>query len=170
MTNRYSWSKEHSEIGKIFGLWGVSQWEIHCEFWGQKSENFSQTKQQCAVYVKFAHPEGQTIQMKMDSEARAIDNIQQLRLGLHEMRNIYRRGLENMVRTAYMQLAAPAFQRDPYEVLGVRPDETLEFIEDVYKLKAKRAHPDAGGSDEAMKELNTAIETIRTQRATEIST
>ncbi len=169
MANRYSWAQERDEIAKIFDLWGVRQWEVHCAFFGQKSENSYQTKQQRAVYVKFAHPEGQTVQMKMDSQPRAIDNIQQLRLGLHEMRNIYRRGLENMVRTAYMQLAAPAFQRDPYEVLGVRPDETLDFIEDVYKLKAKRAHPDAGGSDDLMKELNAAMETIRTQRATEIS-
>ncbi len=123
-----------------------------------------QTKEQRSVYLKFAHPDGHTIQLKMDTAQRAIDNIQQLRLGLEEMRMIYQRGLENMVRTAYMQLAAPEMQRDPYEVLGVRPDTAIEDIEALYTIKAKRAHPDVGGSEDAMKELNSAIERIRDER------
>ena len=100
----------------------------------------------------------------MDDEQRALDNMQQLRLGLTEMYGIWRRGLENMVRTAYMQLAAPEAFRDPYEVLGVRADTPLEDIEAMYTIKAKRAHPDAGGSDAAMTELNLAIERIRSDR------
>lgn len=162
---RKTWGQEREELTRIFDLWGVRQWEIDCEYWGQKSANYLQTKQQRSVYVKFAHPSGQMIQLKMDSESRAIDNLQQLRLGLNEMRNIYRRGLESMVRTAYMQLNAPEIVRDPYEVLGVRPDEDIEFIEAAYKIKAKRAHPDMGGSEEAMKNLNDAIERIRAAKA-----
>jgi len=164
MTNRYTWAEEREQIARIFNLWGVKQWEIQCEFWGQKADNWAQTKAQRAVYVKFGHPAGQMIQLKMDTEQRAIDNMQQLRLGLNEMRNIYRRGLENMVRTAYMQLDAPQMYRDPYEVLGVRSDAPMEDIEAMYVIKAKRAHPDAGGSDEAMKELNLAIERVRTEK------
>lgn len=163
--NRKTWSQEHQELADIFRKWGVSQWDIRCEFWGQKSANFMQTKEQRTVYLKFAHPDGQVIQIKMDSEQRAIDNLQQMRLGMHEMYGIWRRGLENMVRTAYMQLAAPDFARDPYEVLGVRPDEDIEFIEAAYKIKSKRAHPDAGGSEAAMKELNASIERIRSERS-----
>lgn len=56
-------------------------------------------------------------------------------------------------------------ERDPYEVLGVRSDTDMEDIELIYKAKAKRAHPDAGGSVEAMKELNKAIDKIRKEKA-----
>lgn len=163
--SRKTWAQEHTELADIFRKWGVHQWEVTCQFWGQKAANWSQTLDERTVYLRFAHPDGQEIQVKMDNETRAIDNIQQLRLGIHEMYGIWRRGLENMVRTAYMQLASPAVTRDPYEVLGVRPDEDIDFIEAAYKIKAKRAHPDAGGSTEAMAELNAAIERIREDRA-----
>lgn len=44
----------------------------------------------------------------------------------------------------YVELAA-ASQRDPYEVLGVRPDADLEIIEAAHRALAKRHHPDVGG-------------------------
>jgi len=163
--SRKTWSQERDLLADVFRKWGVSQWEVTCEFWGQKAVNWSQTKPQRAVYIKFAHPDGQVIQLKMDTESRALDNIQQMRLGLAEMYGIWRRGLENMVRTAYMQLSAPEAFRDPYEVLGVRSDTNIADIESMYLIKAKRAHPDMGGSDEQMKELNLAIERIRSELA-----
>jgi|SRR3990167_587675 len=165
--NRKTWSEEKAAITDVFRKWGVSQWELSCEFWGQKADNYLQTKQQRTVYIKFGHPDGQLIQLKMDDKSRAIDNAQQMRLGLEEMYGIWRRGLENMVRTAYMQLAAPEAFRDPYEVLGVRADTPIDDIEAMYLVKAKRVHPDApgGGDEAAMKELNLAIERIRSDKA-----
>jgi hypothetical protein len=163
--SKKTWAEEHLALADVFRRWGVQQWEVSCAFWGQKASNYTQTPQQRAVFIKFAHPDGQTIQLRMDSESRAIDNLQQMRLGLNEMYGIWRRGLENMVRTAYMQLSAPEVFRDPYEVLGVRPDTDVEDIEAMYRIKAKRSHPDIeGGSDAAMKGLNEAIERIRADR------
>ena len=45
-------------------------------------------------------------------------------------------------------------------VLGVDPDTSLEEIQDVYRVKAKRAHPDAGGDPERFKRLTRALEVI----------
>jgi len=50
------------------------------------------------------------------------------------------------------------------EVLGVREDVSLEVAEAAYRALARQRHPDAGGSNEAMQELNHAIEEIRRLR------
>jgi curved DNA-binding protein CbpA len=46
-------------------------------------------------------------------------------------------------------------------VLKVPPDATLAQAEAAYRALAKSAHPDHGGSDEAMARLNDAIATAR---------
>ena len=46
-------------------------------------------------------------------------------------------------------------------ILGVDPEASWDAIYDVYRVKAKRAHPDAGGDAERFKRLNKALETIK---------
>lgn len=50
-------------------------------------------------------------------------------------------------------------QPDPYELLGVATDADADAILEARRTLAKRRHPDAGGSVEAMQELNLAVET-----------
>lgn len=81
-------------------------------------------------------------------------------LVLRDLRLSEARGLEEAVKAAYnaMQIAAPKTQRDPWEVLGLRPGASVDEIEAMYRVKAKSVHPDSGGSTEAMAELNEARE------------
>ena len=55
---------------------------------------------------------------------------------------------------------------DPFVVLGIARDADVEAIHAARRELAKRAHPDAGGSVEAMQQLNeaaeAAIEAVRT--------
>ena len=70
-----------------------------------------------------------------------------------------RSNVGDVVRAAYLQLEAPGEpQIDPWEVLGLRPGATQEQIEAMYKVLAFAAHPDHGGSNEAMKKLTRAKE------------
>lgn len=46
--------------------------------------------------------------------------------------------------------------KDYYEVLAVHEDATQEEIEKMYRRQAVKHHPDRGGSEEAMKDLNEA--------------
>lgn len=75
------------------------------------------------------------------------------------------RGLGEFMREAYLALEGPTGPviRDPYEVLGIRPDAPLEVAEASYRALAKVAHPDAGGSEAKMAELNAAIERVRSE-------
>ena len=49
-----------------------------------------------------------------------------------------------------------SFVRDLYLILGLGRAATFQEIQRAYRRKAKTAHPDAGGSDEAFSELSTA--------------
>jgi hypothetical protein len=46
--------------------------------------------------------------------------------------------------------------RDAYEVLGIKRGASLQEVKAAYRRACKKAHPDMGGSHEAMIELNTA--------------
>lgn len=64
-------------------------------------------------------------------------------------------------------LTSGRYTRPPHEVLGVMPNATRIVSEAAFKALANEAHPDKGGSDEAMKELNAAIEEFRARQAVE---
>jgi hypothetical protein len=45
--------------------------------------------------------------------------------------------------------------------LEIRPEASVEVAEAAYKVKLNREHPDTGGSEVLMKQLNQAIDAIR---------
>lgn len=53
-----------------------------------------------------------------------------------------------------------------YELLFVQFGAPIEIAEAAYKTAMKRAHPDAGGTDEQARKLSWAIEAIRKNKAT----
>ena len=57
----------------------------------------------------------------------------------------------------YAALPPPAGAKpNPWEVLGIKRGASASEIEAAYREKAKKAHPDAGGSHDAMARLNRA--------------
>lgn len=60
-----------------------------------------------------------------------------------------------------VQIATPIFgmapmANEPHKLLGVRQDASETEIKDAYRKKAKRAHPDAGGSSKQFDDLKRA--------------
>jgi preprotein translocase subunit Sec63 len=51
-------------------------------------------------------------------------------------------------------------ERDPYLILGVSRNDTLQFIKKVFRKLALANHPDRGGSTVIMQELNAAYSII----------
>lgn len=114
-----------------------------------------------AVSVTFSAGKHVNRTVTVDRFQRPVDNLWALAVGLDDIRLNELRGLDDVAKQVYMALPAPVLERDPYEVLGVRPDAPIEVIEASYRALAKQRHPDAGGSDEAMRALNAAFERVK---------
>jgi DnaJ-class molecular chaperone len=50
---------------------------------------------------------------------------------------------------------------NPFDILGVSPAATEEEIKQAYRDKARKEHPDHGGSSEEMAKINLAYEAIK---------
>lgn len=99
------------------------------------------------------------------------DNLRAVEKAIEAMRGLDRWGVSDMLDRAFAGFAAlPAPESESKkqwtEILGVDPRDSLEVIETMYRSKAKRAHPDAGGSVIAMAALNAAIEEARKAKGT----
>lgn len=160
-----SWAETERSVRDTFRKWGVEHFEILCALRGVQAQKWNQRPEEAEVAINFIHPtSGASVPVTSKLQDRAVDNFRVCYLALEAIRLNEARGIADVVREAYLSLPAPVRQRDPYEVLGVRSDTPLEDIEAMYRAKARRLHADVGGSDAAMKELNTAIERIREER------
>lgn len=153
--SKQAWSETERDIGWCFERWRVRDWEIQKNVMGSRVHSANLTREERAVSIRFVL-RGRPVTVSLDSQERPIDNLRALYLCLEDMRMLEVRGLAETVQSAYKQLAAPAAERDPYEVLGLRPGATRDEVEAMWKVKARAAHPDAGGSNEAMAALNAA--------------
>lgn len=107
---------------------------------------------------------GQDVVMRCSSQESYRLNLRCLFYAVEAMRMNEKRGIGDTMRDAYLQLPAPAKTRDPFEVLGVRPDVDLALAEAAYRVRANQLHPDKGGSAEQMAELNAAMDLVRAER------
>lgn len=95
----------------------------------------------------------------VDRYARPEHNLQAIHHILEARRTEVRHGGIVIARTAFrgfVALPAPPGAKAWNEVLGVAEHATREQIDAAYREQAKKAHPDAGGSTEAMAALNKA--------------
>jgi hypothetical protein len=101
-----------------------------------------------------------------DKWERAFDNMHAIALAIEAMRAIDRAGATQVVERAFSAFGAlPASNsatkvRPWWEVLGFREDMlgalSVEVVDARFRELAKKAHPDKGGSEAAMSELNYA--------------
>lgn len=85
-------------------------------------------------------------------------NLQAIHHILEARRTELRHGTLQLVKATFEGLKALPSPKGEHwsEVLGIPKQTTTEAIASAYKAKARTAHPDAGGSVEAMSRLNRA--------------
>lgn len=114
-----------------------------------------------AVWFKW---DGMSVCIPVDRYYTPAENLQAIHHIIEARRVELRHGTLNLVRASFQGFKAlpppPGSKpkRPWWEVLGVHHTAMREAIELAYKSKAKTAHPDAGGTAEAMQELNAARE------------
>ena len=105
------------------------------------------------------HWDGRQVCIPIDRYATPAANLQAIHHVIEARRVEARHGTLTMVRQAFAGFAALPPPRHWSEILGVAHDADRGTIEAAYRSKAKAAHPDAGGTNAAMAELNAARET-----------
>lgn len=148
------------DLEEQFQRWSISDWEVSYPRGARLTSYAEQSRTDRTVKLTYKK-NGATVVLVMDKQERAVDNLRVLYLAIEALRLNEKRGLGEIVSSAYAQLAAPTEITDPYEILGVRLDADRDVIEAAYRAKAKAAHPDAGGSARQMDILNKAIQQIR---------
>ena len=114
-----------------------------------------------AVWFKW---DGQSICIPVDRYLTPAENLQAIHHVLEARVTEARHGTLQLVRATFQGFKAlppPPGSRPKrpwWDVLGVPRHARSEQIEKAYREKARKAHPDAGGSEEAMAELNRARE------------
>ena len=159
LSTKKTWRETYIDLSDTMDKWGVISWKV-TEPKGAKKEVSHQSDVERKVTLTYIL-RGRTINLTMSKQDRAVDNLRVLYLAVEAMRLNERRGISDVIESAYLQLAAPTQEIDPYELLEIRPDASLEVAEAVYKTKVRNIHPDRGGSAEHMKALNQAIDEIR---------
>lgn len=116
---------------------------------GQKEPNDTGV----AVYFE---RRGKAMVFACDKWASVQDNMRAIQKTIDAIRGIERWGASEMMERAFAAFEALPAPRSCWDILGIKPGAPTDEIVSAYKAKAKRAHPDAGGSTAAMAELNRA--------------
>lgn len=83
-------------------------------------------------------------------------NMRSLGLAVAAMRQLERHGGGAMMDRAFAGFTALPPPRSCWEILELEPGSNRLAIERAFRAKALKHHPDQGGSDKAMAELNAA--------------
>lgn len=105
--------------------------------------------------------DGLQVCIPVDRYQTPAANLQAIHHVLEARRTELRHGTLALVRASFMGFKAlppPAPGKRWHDVLGVQPTANREEIEAAYRRLAVERHPDKGGSDAAMAELNGARE------------
>lgn len=107
---------------------------------------------------------GRPMAMARDAYQRAEENMRSLGLALEAMAQLERHGGGVMVEKAFSGFVALPAPKRWWEVLQVEPDADADAIAAAFRRLAAKAHPDAGGSQAAMAELNAARDAAKKER------
>lgn len=83
-------------------------------------------------------------------------NMRAITKTIEAMRGIERWGASEMMERAFSAFEALPPPQSPWKILGIPPASKEDAINAAFRERAKRAHPDAGGSHNAMAELTAA--------------
>jgi hypothetical protein len=123
-----------------------------------------QPKQSDPGAALYFNRDDQRLCLPCDRWDRVEDNIYAIAMHIGAMRGMERWGV-GTVEQAFAGYKALSAGEDWWDVLECRRDASREVVEAQYKARIRAAHPDTGGSNQAMARLNVA----RDQAAAELN-
>ncbi len=157
LNTRVSPEQTRREIETCFRKWGIDEYRIPRDGKGEWG---------AATIVFYVNDEKHDMKCSRFSYYR--ENLRALYLILDSLRKAHERGILSELARAAVAFLPPGRatleKRVWYEVLQVTPTTSPEVVKASYQTLARQRHPDAGGSDDAMRELNTAWEEFEAAR------
>jgi hypothetical protein len=117
-----------------------------------------------AVYFELR---GRPMVMARDIYTNVHDNLRSIGLAIEHLRGLERHGGATMMERAFEGFAAlpNADMVECFAALGLRADATEDQINAAFRERARNAHPDTGGSTDAMAKLSNARDqALKTKR------
>jgi hypothetical protein len=152
-----------SELGRM----GIASWDILISTNLQLGRHGLPLSRQPAprdagAAVYWSTRKGERRVMAIDQYSRVEQNLAAIAATLDAMRAIERHGgaqILDRAFTGFTALPAPTATRSWREVFGYNPGVTItcDMLRATYRRLASERHPDRGGSDAAMSELNVAL-------------
>jgi hypothetical protein len=98
-----------------------------------------------------------------DAYVTVRENAWAIAKTIEALRGIERWGASDMMERAFRGFTAlpasvPTPSEDWWDALECRRDASIDTINSQYRVRTRTAHPDAGGSHDAMSRLNAARE------------
>ncbi len=109
----------------------------------------------CGVAVYFLY-ELKPMCFACDRWDRIEDNLKAIAETIKALRGIRRWGSGDMLKSAFEGFVSLPSPKKWWEILGVRPENSLELIRETYKILCMKHHPDRGGDHSRMAEINAA--------------
>ncbi|QTH19627.1 J domain-containing protein [Rhizorhabdus wittichii] len=108
--------------------------------------------------------DGATRCIAVDRYPKVEDNLQAIHHILEARRTEMRHGGLHIVRQTFKGFIALPAPEGWWQVLGLPQTATAADVDNAYRRLARQAHPDQGGSDDAMARLNAARDAGRAAR------
>lgn len=105
--------------------------------------------------------QGQQMCFACDRWNRARDNVRAIQLTIGALRGIARWGTGDMLAAAFTGFLAIEPPKRSWR--SVIPGTSIDEVEENYRKLAQLRHPDHGGNEAAMAELNVAIQQARAE-------
>lgn len=153
-----------SEVNLLHGRGPVLSLDLPLGHDGQPLEGHRDRQPADTGAALYFSLEGERYCVACDHWLRVEDNVQAIALSLETLRRLRRIGGFDLVRQALkgFQAAYAAGEAESWwNVLGVPFDAPLHAAEAAYRQRVLTAHPDRGGTADAMMRLNGAIREAR---------
>lgn len=168
---RVELDRTREELRDTFRKWGIdpSEFEITWQF--DKADINRRLPGAIVRYIR----QGKWQTVTCYGYTTRAANLRQIflfldRVRLAEMNGVQYEGLSysTEIATTNTQAASERARKealmDAYDIVGVRPDDPIDMVKDVYLRKTNYYHPDKGGDPEQFKRLTEAYNLILKSR------
>lgn len=176
LTTDKTWAQTEAELKTCLKRWGAKEYSVSRGNAkppppGMKSvgeapppSRFTETPDEATVTLVIRWPADRPdLTLRYNQQRRAVDNIRVLYLACEALRLNELRGIDDLLREAYLQLPSASGADvilDPFAFFGVSREVEKDDLEALVRARSRRV----AGDEDAQKKINLARDAILAER------